>query len=95
MSAREKYTIRDWDDFWRIYEEMLSILKEERHSDTVTDFKDAKYYVNGMTDGWYDFKGAFEDALNKHIGKMGEKEQGIAIFIRDTLREAFKQGFRF
>lgn len=74
-----------WKDFWKIFDELIALLKLDSQSQIVTDLKDAQIYVNGMTDGWYEFKFAFEKVLSSNKNKMTSKQLAIGDYLISTL----------
>jgi len=59
-----------WDDYWKTFYLLIDKLKQEGQGQIVTELKDAQRYVNGMTDGWFDFKMGMEKALELNKAKM-------------------------
>jgi hypothetical protein len=45
-------------------------------------------YVNGLTDGWYDFKNAFEKSHKTNRNNMANQQNEIADFLMKTLNES-------
>lgn len=82
------YTLTGWQDYWKIFDELIEQLLSENKSKIIAEFKDAQKYVNGLTDGWYEFKFAFEKALNSNRQNMTEEQNQIADFLLTTLNES-------
>ena len=78
-----------WKDYWKIFDEFIELLKIDNQSQIVIDLKDAQLYVNGMTDGWYEFKFAFEKVLSSNKSRMTSKQLDIADILISTLDKIF------
>lgn len=83
-------SLTGWQDYWKIFDELIGLLKADNQTQIVADFKDAQLYVNGMTDGWYEFKFAFEKVLNSNKDKLTTKQLDIANFLVSTLDKYLK-----
>lgn len=51
-----------WDEFWAAFQTLCE------HCDpaVATELKDAQGYVNGLTDGWHDFRDALQRVESHH-----------------------------
>ena len=85
----KEYTITSWEDFWSLFDKLMNLLIYNNQLDIVSDFKNAQKYVNGFTDGWYEFKIAFERVIQVHIEDLTEEQLNIAILLRDCLISKF------
>ncbi|MCO5287500.1 MAG: hypothetical protein M9898_13890 [Chitinophagaceae bacterium] len=82
------YKLTGWQDYWRIFDELIEQLLSENKLEITVEFKDAQKYVNGLTDGWYEFKFAFEKVLNSNRQNMTEDQNEIADFLLTTLNKS-------
>ena len=82
------YKLTGWQDYWRIFDELIEQLLSENKLEITVEFKDAQKYVNGLTDGWYEFKFAFEKVLNSNRQYMTEDQNEIADFLLTTLNKS-------
>ena len=82
------YKLAGWQDYWEIFDELIEQLLSENKSEIIAEFKDAQKYVNGLTDGWYEFKFAFEKALNSNRQNITEEQNKIADFLLTTLNKS-------
>lgn len=82
------YALTGWQDYWKNFDELIEQLLSENKSKIIAEFKDAQKYVNGLTDGWYEFKFAFEKALNLNRQNMTEEQNKIADFLLTTLNKS-------
>lgn len=88
----KEYTLTNWQDFWKVFDELIELLKTDNQEQIILEFKDAQLYVNGLTDGWFDFKSAFEKSLQSNKAKMTTDQIEIADFIILTINKSL--GFR-
>lgn len=59
----KEYSVNNWQDYWKIFDKLIELLKADNQEQIILDFKEAQKYVNGLTDGWFEFKIAFEKSL--------------------------------
>jgi hypothetical protein len=71
-------------DYWKKYDLLCSELEDEGKQNIVKELQNAQLYVNGLTDGWYDFLNAFEKTIRN------EKLQGQTQILAETLIETLK-----
>jgi hypothetical protein len=83
-----EYTLTSWQDFWKIFDELIELLKTSNQDQIILEFKDAQLYVNGLTDGWFEFKSAFEKSLKSNKPKMTADQIEIADFLILTLNKS-------
>lgn len=79
--------LKDWQDYWKIFEELIILLSSENKNEISFEFKEAQKHVNGFTDGWYEFKFAFEKALKYNRQKLTEQQTDIADFLLNALNK--------
>ncbi|MBC5773883.1 hypothetical protein H8S95_07395 [Pontibacter sp. KCTC 32443] len=41
--------------YWDTFQEFIKKLETQKHFELVEELEDAQKYVNGLTDGWYEF----------------------------------------
>jgi hypothetical protein len=85
---KENYQITSWLEYWKIFDELIDLLNSDDKTDIAVEFKDAQKYVNGLTDGWYEFKLAFERSLNANRQNVTEEQNHIANFLLTTLNKS-------
>lgn len=56
----DKYELSGWSDYWNLFDKLCSTLKNNAKEAIVTELKDAQKYVNGLSDGWYEFSNHFQ-----------------------------------
>ena len=82
------YKLTGWQDYWKIFDELIEHLTSNNKSEIIAEFKEAQKYVNGLTDGWYEFKFALEKTINSNTQNMTEEENQIADFLLKTLTKS-------
>jgi hypothetical protein len=85
-----EYSLSSWQDYWKIFDELIELLKQDKQEDIILELKDAQKYVNGLTDGWFEFKFAFERCLRLNRSKMTSDQTDIADFLIKTLSKSLK-----
>ena len=88
MKQMEKFKIDSWSDYWLIFDKLIDLLKAENKDIIVLDFMDAKKFINGLTDGWYEFKFAMEKTINSNRQRMSAEQIKIAEFLLTTLNKS-------
>ncbi|MDP4272351.1 MAG: hypothetical protein Q8909_19850 [Bacteroidota bacterium] len=83
MMNNDKFT--SWQIYWKIFDELIDLLDAENKPDIASDMKAAKNCVNGLTDGWFEFKLALEKAMKTYQKKMSEEEIYIAEYLITNL----------
>ena len=82
------YTLTGWQDYWKIFDELIDLLYLDNKTMIIDEFKDAQKYVNGLTDGWYEFKFAFEKSLKTNKQHLTPEQNEIADFLLTTLNKS-------
>src|SRR5690606_37423449 len=47
--------VESWEEYWKLFDNLCNSLNLDNKQFIVTELKDAQQYVNGLTDGWYEF----------------------------------------
>ena len=84
------YNLNNTQDFWKIFDQLIKLLKTDNKTEIIAEFKDAQKYVNGLTDGWYEFKFAFEKVLKSNRQNMTAEQNNIAEFLLTRLNKSFR-----
>lgn len=74
-----------WCDYWKLFDELVESLKSDEKNLIINEFTNARKYVNGLTDGWYEFKFAFEKTLNLNKQLMTSDQVQRAEFLLSVL----------
>ena len=80
--------INSWQNYWELFDDLIEQLKLDHHDQIVLEFEDAQKYVNGLTDGWFEFKFAFEKSIQTHRAKLSAEQIDIADFLIMTLNKS-------
>lgn len=83
------YKLTDWQDFWKIFDELIDLLHLDKKTMIIDEFKNAQKYVNGLTDGWYEFKFIFEKSLKSNRQNLTAEQNEIADFLLMILNKSF------
>jgi hypothetical protein len=86
----DKFIINSWQDYWLLFDRLIDKLNTERNDQLIAEFKNAQRFVNGLTDGWYEFKFAFEKSLNSNRDMMTQDQLEIADFLILSLSKSLK-----
>ena len=68
MKVNDK--IKKPEDYWKVFDDLCFNLTTKQKTEIVLEFKDAQKYVNGMTDGWYQFLEAFKNVYNANFEEL-------------------------
>jgi hypothetical protein len=79
-----------WQDYWKIFDELIEQLYLDNKTIIIDELKNAQKYVNGLTDGWYEFKFAFEKSLKTNRHNLTTEQNEIADFLLTTLNKSLK-----
>lgn len=79
-------------DYWEVFDELIEKFNDDQKSEISQAFNEAKKCVNGLTDGWYQFKFSFEKTLSSNSHNMSEEQQQIAHFLFTTLNKHLENG---
>ena len=66
-------------DYWKKFDLLCTELATEGKQNLVAELRNAQSYVNGQTDGWYDFLDSFETTIVKHELKGQTKKLAIKL----------------
>lgn len=86
----KKHSINSWQDYWKIFEKLIELLRADNQDEIILELKEAQKYVNGLTDGWFEFKFAFEKCLQLNRTKITTDQADIADFLIKTLNNSLK-----
>lgn len=79
-------------DYWKVFDELIEKLNADQKFEISEAFNEAKKCLNGLTDGWYEFKFSFEKTLSSNSHNMSEEQQQIAHFLLTTLNKHLDNG---
>ena len=61
-------------------------LKKEHQFELANKLVDAKKRVNGLTDGWFEFKNEFEVAIKQYKSILNNLNLELALFLIKTIK---------
>lgn len=79
---------KSWEDYWQEYRKLISLLRNAEHEDIAHALEDALTYVNGFTDGWHQFKDAFEEVIETYKQDLTKEQHDLAISLLQTVKTA-------
>lgn len=84
----KNFAVSSWQDYWKLFDTLLVMVNAEGKQEIAAEFKAAQLYVNGLTDGWYDFLNAFESAVKSRKMEMTAEQFEIAEFLITSLNKS-------
>lgn len=66
--------ILNWKDYWNQFDSLVQTIRERGHTGLADDLKFAQEYVNGLTDGWFEFVSRFQQAMDLHSVSLKDEE---------------------
>jgi hypothetical protein len=69
-----KPTEQIWKDYWLIFDVVCESLISRELIEIVDKLKDAQLYVNGLTDGWFEFYTRLESIIDVDKGLFNDYE---------------------
>jgi hypothetical protein len=74
-------------EYWEKYDLLCSDLKKDGDLETFKELLEVKKYVNGLTDGWFDFLVGFEKIIetNKMKNEYRKKASEMTTDLRKML----------
>ena len=86
-----KENIKSWADYWKTFDLLIEKLREGNRGQIISELKEAQKYVNGMTDGWYDFMIEMEKIVESNKRNMTMEEVELTNDLIEYLRKLFSQ----
>jgi hypothetical protein len=84
------YKLSGWQDYWKVFDTLIEQLSSDQKTEIISELKEAQKYVNGLTDGWYEFKFSFEKVLKSNRQNMTKEQNEIADFLYTTLSKSLE-----
>ncbi len=94
MTVQKRQTIPkekaivNWDEYWKLFDNLCSSLNLDNKQYVVTELKDAQQHVNGLTDGWHEFLGKFEKVNNTYNKDFSEEQNSLAKTLIQNLKSS-------
>jgi len=76
------------DDYWKKFDLLCSELELEGNQKLFSELQGARLYVNGLTDGGYDFLNSFEKAVSTE--QLEGQTQQLAKALIENLKTQLK-----
>lgn len=76
--------------YWYDFDHFCTTLTKSKKVDIAKKLINAKKYVNGLTDGWYDFKNELDLIYNSHRNDLIEKELADFEYLRTEINKILK-----
>ncbi|MEC5393902.1 hypothetical protein [Bergeyella sp. RCAD1439] len=83
--------VADWQDYWRLFDDFISGLKADGKEEVALELKETRNRVNGMTDGWHEFKLALAEGIASNRGRLTERQMRFADFLLEVLAESLSR----
>ncbi len=77
-------------DYWYNFDQFCVTLSKGKKVDLAEKLKNAKKLVNGLTDGWYDFKSELDLIYNSHRTELVDKELADFEYLRNEINKTLK-----
>lgn len=77
-----------WKEYWAMFDVLCTSLEQRGETDTMQSLRECQRYVNGLTDGWWDFLERFRSAVKYSDVSLLEHERELIATLESTLHEA-------
>jgi hypothetical protein len=77
-------------DYWYNFDQFCETLTKRKKVDLAEKLKNAKKLVNGLTDGWYDFKKELDLIYNSNRTELVENELADFEYLRNEIDKVLK-----
>lgn len=85
-----KSYIQTWDDYWKIFNAVRDSLTARKETAIADALVHAQSYVNGMTDGWYEFYDRLDMIIGSNLNTFTGVEQRDLLELRNCLKATLK-----
>jgi uncharacterized damage-inducible protein DinB len=86
----KNYNIKEWKDYWDIFNELIKSLENSNKENIVLEFKSSQRFLNGLTDGWYEFLNAFSTSVENNSNNLTKEQKYMSEFLISTLKNLLK-----
>ena len=90
QSKPKEKVISNWDEYWKLFENLCSSLNLDNKQFIVTELKDAQQHVNGLTDGWHEFLDKFEKVNNAYAKDFSQEQHNLAKTLIQNLKSSLR-----
>jgi len=74
-------------EYWKLYDDLINIIEDDNIREGL---KNAQTYVNGLTDGWYDFHSEFEKTIRNNESKLSTRQLELSKFLLTDILNALE-----
>ena len=85
------YEVNNWEEYWIRYDSLVKNLKKENQFELANKLVDAKKRVNGLTDGWFEFKNEFEVVIKQNKSILNIVNLELALFLIKTIKSSLER----
>lgn len=80
--------MESWNQYWDMFDKLCLSLEQRGESDLAQNLRDSQRYVNGLTDGWWDFLERFRALVVLEDKRLLPDEQKLVSTLDSTLHRA-------
>lgn len=85
------YEVNNWEEYWIRYDSLVKNLKKENQFELANKLVDAKKRVNGLTDGWFEFKNEFEVIIKQNKSLLNIVNLELSLFLIKTIKSSLER----
>jgi hypothetical protein len=85
------YEVNNFEEYWIKYDSLVKNLKKEHQFELANKLVDAKKNVNGLTDGWFEFKNEFEVVIKQNKSILNIVNLELALFLIKTIKSSLER----
>ncbi len=85
------YEVNNWEEYWIRYDSLVKNLKKENQFELANKLVDAKKRVNGLTDGWFEFKNEFEVVIKQNKSILNIVNLELSLFLIKTIKSSLER----
>ena len=85
------YEVNNWEEYWIRYDSLVKNLNKENQFELANKLVDAKKRVNGLTDGWFEFKNEFEVIIKQNKSLLNIVNLELSLFLIKTIKSSLER----
>ena len=85
------YEVNNFEEYWIKYDSLVKNLKKEHQFELANKLVDAKKRVNGLTDGWFEFKNEFEVIIKQNKSLLNIVNLELSLFLIKTIKSSLER----
>ena len=85
------YEVNNFEEYWIKYDSLVKNLKKEHQFELANKLVDAKKNVNGLTDGWFEFKNEFEVIIKQNKSLLNIVNLELSLFLIKTIKSSLER----